>query len=93
MQNQSDLISSILPLVVLFLIFYFLIIRPQKKQQKERQDMINSLKKGDKIVTSGGLIVEIQKVEEIFLTIEIDANTTAKLSKEYVSNLYENTTK
>ena len=65
MEGQSaDLISSLLPLVALFAIFYFLIIRPQQKQAKQHKTMITELKKGDKIVTNGGLMVEITKVEE-----------------------------
>ena len=51
---QGDLLTSLLPLVALFAIFYFLIIRPQQKQAKAHKDMIASLKKGDKIVTNGG---------------------------------------
>ena len=51
---NNDLLSSLMPLVVLFAIFYFLIIRPQQKQQKEHKNMIDDLSKGDKIVTSGG---------------------------------------
>ena len=60
---NNDLLSSLMPLVVLFAIFYFLIIRPQQKQQKDHKAMLEALEKGDKIVTSGGLIVEITKVE------------------------------
>ncbi|NLN13645.1 MAG: preprotein translocase subunit YajC, partial [Arcobacter skirrowii] len=63
---QGDLLTSLLPLVALFAIFYFLIIRPQQKQAKAHKDMIASLKKGDKIVTNGGLMVEVVKVEETY---------------------------
>jgi len=90
MEGQSaDLISSLLPLVALFAIFYFLIIRPQQKQAKAHKQMITELKKGDKIVTNGGLMVEITKVEEDFLIVKNHDNTEMKLKKEFVAKLSE----
>ncbi|MDC0932342.1 preprotein translocase subunit YajC [Arcobacteraceae bacterium] len=86
---NNDLLSSLMPLVVLFAIFYFLIIRPQQKQQKEHKAMLEALSKGDKIVTSGGLIVEIVKVEETFLTVKnIDA-TTMRIARTFISSKWE----
>ncbi|MFY9073678.1 preprotein translocase subunit YajC [Malaciobacter mytili] len=90
MQGQSaDLISSLLPLVALFAIFYFLIIRPQQKQAKAHKAMIAELKKGDKIVTNGGLMVEIINVEETFLIVKNHDNTEMKLMKEFVAKLLD----
>ena len=63
---MNEGVAQFLPLIILFAIFYFLIIRPQQKQQKSHQEMLNSLSKGDKIVTSGGLIADIVKVEDDF---------------------------
>jgi preprotein translocase subunit YajC len=88
--EQGGFLASILPLLVLFAIFYFLIIRPQQKQQKEHQDMLDNLKKGDEIVTNGGLFVEVVQVEEEFLRVKIANNTVVKLSKEYVASKSEN---
>jgi preprotein translocase subunit YajC len=85
MEAQGNLLGSILPLIVLVGIFYFLIIRPQQKQAKEHSSMIEELKKGDKIVSSGGIIVEIVKVEDEFFTVKNPDNSTMKLSKDYVS--------
>ena len=82
---NTDLISSLLPLVALFAIFYFLIIRPQQKQAKAHKDMIAGLKKGDKIVTNGGLIVEVVKVEETYFLIKNSDNSEMKLAKEFVA--------
>lgn len=82
---QGDLLTSLLPLVALFAIFYFLIIRPQQKQAKAHKDMIASLKKGDKIVTNGGLIVEVVKVEETYFLIKNSDNSEMKLAKEFVA--------
>ena len=85
----SSLIGSLLPLVVLFAIFYFLIIKPQQKQQKEHKDMIDALQKGDKIVTSGGLIVEITKVEDSFYTVKNTDGSTMRVAKNFVSSKWE----
>lgn len=87
---NAELIQSLLPLVALFGIFYFLIIRPQQKQAKQHKSMIAELKKGDKIVTNGGLIVEIIKVEEDHLLIQNNDKTEMKLVKEAVQRHFEN---
>ncbi len=84
-----ELFSQLLPFVFLVAIMYFVIIRPQQKEAKARKEMIASLKKGDKVVTAGGLIVEIRKVEEKFLTVSIDKENTAKLIKDSVSRKFE----
>jgi len=86
---NGDLFGSMLPLIVLFAIFYFLIIRPQQKQQKEHQEMMEALKKGDKILTHGGLIVEITKVEESFFMVKNPDGNTLKLAKSFVSSKWE----
>ncbi len=82
---MNNVLAQLFPFIALFAIFYFLIIRPQQKAQKEHQAMIESLKKGDKIITTGGLIVEVAKVEEDFFKVKIDDNTIAKLDKAYVA--------
>lgn len=86
MEGQSaDLISSLLPLVALFAIFYFLIIRPQQKQAKKHKEMVAELQKGDKIVTNGGLMVEIIKVEDDFLIVKNHDNSEMKLVRDFVA--------
>jgi len=86
---NNDLLSSLMPLVVLFAIFYFLIIRPQQKQQKEHKNMIDTLEKGDKIVTSGGLIVEITKVEENFLSVKSVDGATLRVARTFIASKWE----
>lgn len=86
---NGDLIGSLLPLIVLFAIFYFLIIRPQQKQQKEHQAMLESLQKGDKIMTNGGLIVEIYKVEDEFLTVTTVDGTKLRVARSHVASKWE----
>ncbi|MEJ8602066.1 preprotein translocase subunit YajC [Helicobacter pylori] len=85
MGQIKDILTTLLPFVVLFLIFYFLIVRPQRQQQKKHKEMIEGLTKGDKIVTQGGLIVEVLKAEANFFSVKLNDDTTAKLSKNYIA--------
>jgi len=87
---QGDLLTSLLPLVALFAIFYFLIIRPQQKQAKAHKEMIANLKKGDRIVTNGGLMVEVVKVEDTYFIVKNSDNSEMKLVKEFAARLLEN---
>ena len=87
--SSTDLISSLLPLVALFAIFYFLIIRPQQKQAKAHKEMVSNLKKGDKIVTNGGLMVEVTKVEDAYFVVKNNDGTEMKLVREFVAKLLE----
>lgn len=84
-----EILQQILPFVFLIAIMYFVIIRPQNQQAKRHEEMLNALTKGDKIVTSGGLIVEIKKVEESYLLIKLNNETEARLDKKAVARKYE----
>ncbi len=84
--QDGSLLGSLLPLIVLFAIFYFLIIRPQQKQAKDHKTMIENMQKGDKIITTGGLIVEVVKVEDDFFTVKHEDGTKMKLVKQYVAS-------
>lgn len=68
---------------------YFIIIRPQQKAAKSHQEMLASLKKGDKIVTVGGIIATIYKVEEQFLSIKMNDDVIVKATKDAVARKYE----
>jgi len=81
----GDIFIQILPLVVLFGIFYFLVIRPQQKEAKRHKEMIEKLSKGDKIITAGGLHAEVVKAEEDFIKIKLNDDVIVRLSKEFVS--------
>ena len=87
--SSADLLNSLLPLVALFAIFYFLIIRPQQTQAKAHKEMVTNLKKGNKIVTNGGLIVEVTKVEDTYFVVKNVDGTEMKLVKEFVAKLLE----
>ncbi len=82
-------LGQFLPLIFLFGIFYFLIIRPQQKQQKEHKAMLEALTKGDKIVTTGGLFAEVVKVEEDFIKIKLNDTSIVKLDKGFVNRKVE----
>jgi len=86
---NNDLLNSLMPLIVLFAIFYFLIIRPQQKQQKAHKEMLEAIEKGDKIVTNGGLIVEITKVEEDFLTVKSIDGSLLRVARTYISSKWK----
>ncbi|ECL1919821.1 preprotein translocase subunit YajC [Campylobacter jejuni] len=83
---ENSILTSLLPLVVLFAIFYFLVIRPQQKQAKAHKQMLESLQKGDKIITNGGLICEVVKPEEDFIKVKLNEdNVTAQISREFIA--------
>jgi preprotein translocase subunit YajC len=89
MQQQGSLLGALMPMILLFAIFYFLIIRPQNKQRKEHAEMVASLKKGDKIVTAGGLIAVVVKPEEDYFKVKLNDDTVVKLDKNYVARKVE----
>ena len=82
-------ISSFVPLVLIFLIFYFLIVRPQSKKMKDHQLMINNLKIGNKVVTNGGIIGVVKDVhtKENQVEVEIADGVNVKILKNYVAEL------
>jgi len=84
-----DILSQLLPFVFLIAIMYFVIIRPQQKEAKAKKEMIDALKKGDKLVTNGGLIVVVHKVEENFLSVNLNKDTTVKMTKDSIAKKYE----
>ena len=82
-------VQQFLPLIFLFGIFYFLIIRPQQKQQKEHTEMLSVLSKGDQILTNSGFYAEVVKVEEDFIKIKLNDTTIVKLDKAFVARKVE----
>lgn len=89
--NANDIFVSLLPLIVLFAVFYFFLIRPQRVQAKRHREMLEGLKKGDKVVSSGGLICEIIKVEEQFFSVRLSDESTARLSRDFVAYKVDDT--
>jgi preprotein translocase subunit YajC len=76
---------SIIPIVLMIVIFYFLLIRPQQKREKDRKSMISNLKKGDKVITSGGMYGVIESVQENdIVVLKISGNTKVEFSKSSI---------
>jgi len=69
--QQPDPLMSFLPLILIFAVMYFLLIRPQAKRQKEHKKLIDALSKGDEVLTSGGLLGRVVEINDAFLTLEI----------------------
>jgi len=84
-----EIISQLLPFIFLIAIMYFVIIRPQQKEAQTKQAMIDALKKGDKIVTTGGFIVTVHKVEEEFFSVKMNDDTITKIIKDAVAKKFE----
>jgi|TARA_B110000305_G_scaffold193492_1_gene217120 preprotein translocase subunit YajC len=81
-------LSGILPLVLIFVVFYFLLIRPQQKKLKSHKEMITNLKKGDKIVTQGGIMGTIHYVnDDGSISLEVADNVTVKVAKGMVADV------
>ena len=76
-----------LPMIALFVIFYFLLIRPQQKRTKQHSEMVSSLSKGDEVVTNGGLLGKIIDVGDNFLTIEVAKGTQVKIQRNLIQSM------
>ena len=86
-QGAGELFGAMVPLILIFVIFYFLLILPQKKRQKEHQRMIENVKKGDKIITSGGLYGTITCVKKNYVEMEIANQVVVKIQRSAISAL------
>ncbi len=78
-------LASFLPLIIIFGILYFLLIRPQQQKQKRQKEMVDNLKRGDKVVTLGGIYGTITSVQTNFFTLNIAEGTEIKIRKQAVS--------
>ena len=78
---------SFLPLILIFVVFYFVLIRPQTKKQKEHQEMVNAREVGNEVVTAGGILGKIQEMNENYVQLEISENVTIKIQRQTISSL------
>ncbi len=85
--HHGNPILQFLPLIVLVVLFYFLLIRPQMKRSKQQRQMISNLSKGDEVVTSGGVAGRIEEVGDNFLEVEIAQGTKIKVQRQSVSSV------
>jgi preprotein translocase subunit YajC len=92
-QSSTDVLglgsnlTSFLPLVLMFVVMYFLMIRPQQKRAKEQKSMMDALAKGDEVVTSGGMLGRVSKVTDIYITVEVATNTEIVVQKSAITML------
>ena len=84
---QAGMLANLFPLALIFLIFYFILIRPQQKQQKEFKQMLESLKKNDQIVTVAGIHGTIVNVKEKTFVVRIDDNAKIEIDKSAVTRV------
>ena len=84
-QGQGNMLMSVVPFILIIAIFYFFIIRPQNKKQKETEKMINALKKGDKVVTIGGIHGTVSSTKEKTVVVKVDSNTQIEFSRSAIS--------
>ncbi len=84
--SGSDLLG-LAPMIIIFVLFYFMMIRPQMKQAKEHKAMVAALKMGDEVATTGGVIGKITKVGDNFVSIEVAANTVINVQRHAVQTL------
>lgn len=80
-------LMSFLPLIIIFVIFYFLLIRPQMKRAKEHKKLVSELGNGDEVVTNGGLLGRITNVGESFVTVELADNVQVKVQRHAISSI------
>ena len=85
--GTGSLLVSMLPIFLIFVIFYFFIIRPQNKKQKETEKMIAALKKGDKVVTIGGIHGTVAQTKEKTVIIKVDDNTKIEFTRSAISSV------
>ncbi len=78
-------LGSFLPLIIIFAIFYFIMIRPQMKRQKEHRAMIDALAKGDEVITAGGVVGRIEELSDSFITLEIADKVSIKVQRNAIS--------
>ena len=81
---QPSTLGMMVPFALMFVVFYFLMIRPQQKKMKEQEDMINKLQKGEEVITRAGIIGRIHGIADKFITLEVDNNVRIKILKNQI---------
>ena len=84
-----EALGGLLPIILLFAVFYFLLIRPQQKQQKRRKEMLAALKKGDKVISIGGIYGTIKELREADLTLRIGDNLDIRMARYSIDKVLE----
>lgn len=82
--DTSSTLMSLLPLVLMFVVLYFVMIRPQMKRQKEHKSMIEALAKGDEVITAGGLLGKVSKIGETYIGVELADGVDVQMQRSAV---------
>ncbi|CAD6511340.1 MAG TPA: preprotein translocase subunit YajC [Paraburkholderia sp.] len=85
--SAESSLMSFLPLILMFAVLYFIMIRPQMKRQKEHRNMLSAMAKGDEVITSGGIVGKVTKVSEAYVGVEIADGTEITVQKSSVSTI------
>lgn len=85
--SQGDTLLTFLPMVAIFVVFYFLLIRPQQKKAKEARAMLDSLEKGNEVVTAGGIVGKITKLGDQYASVEIAPSVELTVQRSAISQL------
>jgi preprotein translocase subunit YajC len=83
----SDFLVQLFPLILIFVVFYFLLIRPQTKRAKEHREMIGKLSTGDEVVTNGGVLGRITEVSDSFVTLQVASGVAIQVQKFQIAQL------
>ena len=88
---MNETFATFIPLILIFVIFYFLLIRPQQKRMKEHKEMINQIKRGDNIITSGGIYCKVSRViDENKIEAQISNNVKIVIAKPTITSVINN---
>ncbi len=87
--GPASIVPTLVTFGLVFLIFYFLIIRPQNKRQKETKEMLSALRKGDRVVTIGGIRGTIQSMKDDSVVLKVDTNSSIEFSRSAISNVLD----
>ena len=79
-------IAQFIPLILIFVIFYFFLIRPQQKRQKEHESLVSSLEKGDEVMTSSGLVGKIENIKDRYVNVKLGDQVSINMQKEFISS-------
>lgn len=86
-QDPSAGLLSLIPFVLIFIVFYFLLILPQQRRQKKQRELLESIKKGDKVITSAGIWGTITNLDKETVTLQVADNTKIRLQREHISSI------
>ena len=91
--SKPHFIEQMIPFALIFVLFYFLLIRPAQKRQKKHQSLVSQLKKGDSVITSSGILGSIYGLTDSFVTLEVADNVRIRVLRAQISSLAESDTK